>query len=88
MEISPIAMVRLDVRRTSRLMSLDSASPLEKGLDPKPFVTKTGSCANKSVGLLAEGEAAALNLADAGEDDERLGVDIHNQPVQAVDLSG
>ncbi len=24
-------------------MSLDSASPLEKGLDPKPFVIKTGS---------------------------------------------
>ena len=41
--ISLSAEMRLDVRRTSRLMSLDSASPLEKGLDPKPFVTKTGS---------------------------------------------
>ena len=28
-------------------MPLEFASPLEKGLDPKPFVTKTGSfCAN------------------------------------------
>ena len=26
-----------------KTLSLDSASPLEKGLDPKPFVIKTGS---------------------------------------------
>ena len=43
MGISLSAEMRLDVRRTSRLMPLDSANPLEKGLDPKPFVTKTGS---------------------------------------------
>ena len=50
--ISPIAMVRPDVRRTSRLMPLESASPLEKGLDPKPSVIKTGRlCELSSVEL-------------------------------------
>ena len=47
MGISPIAMVRLDVRRTSRLMSLDSANPLEKGLDPKPLSRRRAACAFK-----------------------------------------
>ena len=40
--ISLIAEMRLDVRRTSRLMPLESASLLEKG-GRKTFVTKTGN---------------------------------------------
>ena len=40
--ISLIAEMRLDVRRTSRLMPLESASLLAKG-GRKTFVTKTGN---------------------------------------------
>ena len=49
-------------------MSLDSANPLEKGLDPKPFVTKTGSVCElssvskspKTVSLTKQSRFAAI----------------------------
>ena len=65
--ISPIAMMRLDVRRTSRLMPLETATLLEKG-GRKTSITKTGNLCElsgvskspKTVSLTKQSRFAAI----------------------------